>query len=359
MLRFDPFRLVLGLALLFVSISCSPSGDSDDADTPTAQDPTPVASDTEGVAAASDPADAEVISPGALMAAEPVVDPAGNTVTVHGLVQWPQAWADSGALAGVAIPLAADIGTAWAPVTNLFAIDFGFCVNGQVSGSDLDGTYELTVGTASASSESGRVRLGAFPVVAPGFVEPQAGGCSRGFVPVSWVGPVPERLEISYVLNQRTGEADEVRRSSYLWSVPVSNADSLESQGLAAGITATFDDGAVAGATVRFDGWAELVAADSPIADTRVIGAFIETCPGPGGLPTFGFATSNWNLATTIDMPLLAVDRYVPSREDCASGWILGAVPFGAEPTGFWAAEPGSATAFATWSFADAALPSP
>lgn len=366
--------LALFAALVGVGAACTSSSGSDDGanETPsTANDPTTNPSSgtqdgSETIENDSDPGDfavdepaEELISAGALLASEPIIDPAGNIVTVYSVTAWPHSWADAGALGSSAVPMAANIGQEWAPATNLLAVDVSLCVNGDVSGSDVDGTYEFAIETPGNGSASGLVRLGSFSVVSPKFERPAAGDCARGFAPVTWVGPIPERAEVSYILNQRVGDSQEVLRSSYLWSIPVDPSDSLTPTGLAAGTTVTFEQGALAGATVRFDGWAELIGVDSPVAETRLIAALIETCPGSGSMLEFGFATSHWNLATTIDMPLLALDRYVPSSEQCSSGWIVGAVPVGSEPTGFWVGESGDVDPLAHWSFVDAALPSP
>ncbi len=267
-------------------------------------------------------ADDAVDSVTTVAAGSSVTDAAGNQVAVHAVRLLPQELLvrpeDQVRIGQVA------------------AIDISMCRAGAFATGDAVSVEFAVVDREDRPLTALDPLAGALPLIAPGFAVPEAGTCARG-----WLGV---RIEAAtgqvgrYVL--AVAGDDGVERHVYQWSgIPADGDIDPAGQLFERGETVTFNDGPLVGTTIRFQGWAELLDAQSP-AGTRQVGVLTEVCAATEDWPEFGLGVEGWNLVPVGDpADRLGADPLAPLSGSCFEGWLEFAVPFGQQPTGFTASD--------------------
>jgi len=344
--------------------------------TPTVAEPPDVTSEPEPTPTATPAptlADNDVSSVNTVQAGAQIEDSQGNVVAVYGVQQWPEPFE---ALSDAVQEQFAFFGQAAVlndPTRNIFALDVGMCSAGIDAAGEGTAEFFLQASPDDALSTvlDGNRELGLqHPIQQPAFQLPSTAECSRGWLPMMWSGDDAPELA-RYVLAFRP-EGGSIERHVYQWqidrgtrseSVEDEQADdrTADVEQFAAGQTVTFNQGELSGTTVRVDGWAELVGVASMFDGTRQVAVSVQLCPVADGVPDFGLGVDGWNMiAPTDDGSLLGPQDETAPAPECYEDWLEFSVPFGAEPTSFFASDGERVDiGYAEWSLQRAALPAP
>ena len=368
------FALVIATILL---ANCSPDDVAQPTETPTATEATAepesdttsveideVATPDETPTPGPQLSDADFASRLDVAAGAQIEDAQGNLLSVYGIAAWPTPFEQLPAGSRQAFPYFADVDALTNPDVALIAVDVGMCSAG-IDATGF-GTAEFFAhgspdDVLSTDAIVNRGIVTRHPVLQPGFEFPGAAECVRGWLPMIWGGDEAPTT-VRYVLTTRPSAGADIERHVYQWQIdapidaPVADVDRF---GMTQ--TVTFNDGPLASTTVVVDGWAELVAAQSEVGDTRLIGVSLTYCPSSLQLPEFGLTVDGWSIiAVPEGSDLLGARRADDPTQQCFDGWLEFAVPFGAVPTAFFVSDGlNSTTGYAEWTLANAALPAP
>lgn len=357
-------KKIAGLALIAaVAVGCSSTPEREPVAQPT---PEPTAT-TEEVAVVEQPPTVVPTAiptldddlPGSVTnsaAGTRIEDVAGNLVAIHGLQRRPEGLEDleMGDLFGRTETVLSEV-----PIGLL---DISWCSPGEFAGGEqvlaiavaVEPSIDVPIGTSSARSFD-------HALVDPQFEVPMPGTCSRGWLPVS-LDRSGEAPIARYVL-EATGEDGPVKHV-YQWRLtgpaPLQVGGPPESD-FGPGQVVSFSEGPLADTTVTYRGWAEVVGAESPLPETRVVGVLVEVCPATEDWPEIGLGIEGWNLLGPIDpADRLGADPLAPLSGSCFEDWAEFAVPFGLRPSAFFVSDGiDPVDGFASWPLDGTAIAPP
>lgn len=323
---------------------------------------------------------AEVL--GSIGAAESY-ETANELVTLHRIVPLPESWATLDAFHRDDVSLAHNLEQRW-NTKNLVGIETSVCANGDsqlVSGTQSMGEIAKSYAVGfSIDGQSFYADLAAG--WAGGFSWPASGQCEHGLIPV----PVPQDVFDTFTASseaplalasffkwpdsqggfqQLIWDTAFENESSQIAESPVSRPELIDNARLGlgelvVGESLSFESGPATNSTVTFWGWSEFPNFGEMVSGARLVGANLEVCTANGSaLPQLGVTVDGWNIAPEVQLAGSgAFEPLEVTAEGCSKGWMLFAVPIGAEVQGFWANDTTNG-GLIDWSLEGAALPTP